>query len=92
MPDIELNKVARADAIASLRRYAEENFAEPLGELPTNLLLDFILEEIGPSIYNKAISDAQTRLQLRLADLHGELFAKEFAYWPRLDAKKKARR
>jgi len=92
MPEIELNKVTRTDAIASLRRYAEENFAEPLGDLPANLLLDYILEEIGPAIYNKAIADAQSRLQLRVADLHGELFAKEFSYWPRIDAKKKSRR
>jgi uncharacterized protein (DUF2164 family) len=92
MTTIELSKEARADAIASLKRYAEENFAEPLGDLPAGLLLDFLLEEIGPAIYNKAISDAQTRLQLRVADLSGELFADEFQYWPRLEAKRKARR
>ncbi len=92
MTTIELSKEARADALASLKRYAEENLAQPLGDLPAGLLLDFMLEEIGPAIYNKAIEDAQAWLQLRIADLGGELFAEEFQYWPRLEAKRKTRR
>jgi uncharacterized protein (DUF2164 family) len=92
MTTIELSKEARADALASLKRYAEENFPEPLGDLPAGLLLDFMLEEIGPVVYNKAIEDAQARMQLRVADMNGELFAEAFQYWPRLEAKRKARR
>ncbi len=80
MPPIELPKQKRADAIASLQRYCEENL-EPIGELPAGLLLNFILQEIGPAIYNQAIADAQERLQLRVADLSGELYADEFQYW-----------
>jgi uncharacterized protein (DUF2164 family) len=47
---------------------------------------------VGPVIYNQAISDAQTRLQQRVADLSGELYADEFQYWPGIDAKRKTRR
>jgi len=57
--------------------------------LPAGLLLNFFVEEIGPVIYNRAISEAQTRMQQRVSDLSGELFADEFQYWPRLDAKKR---
>lgn len=81
----------RAEALASLKRYADENFPEPLGDLPATLLLDFLLEEIGPVIYNAAIADAQARLQSRLADLAGELYSPEFTYWPRVDARRKRR-
>lgn len=91
MTVLELNKQQRAEAIASLKRYFEENL-DPIGDLPAGLLLNFILEEIGPAIYNQAIGDAQTRLTQRVADLNGELFADEFQYWPRADAKRKARR
>jgi uncharacterized protein (DUF2164 family) len=91
MPRIELPDPQRKDAIASLKRYFEENF-EPLGELPAGLLLDFFLEEMGPAIYNKALSDAQTRLQQRVADLEGELYEEPFQYWPRQAAKRKGRR
>jgi uncharacterized protein (DUF2164 family) len=43
-------------------------------------------------IYNRAITDAQARMQQRAQDLSGELYADEFQYWPRLDAKRKSRR
>jgi len=89
---IEISKEATAEAMASLKRYAEENLAQPLGDLPAGMLLDFVLEEIGPAIYNKAIEDAQVRLLSRITDLSGELFADEFQYWPRLEAKRKSRR
>jgi len=88
---IHLDKQHRNDAIASLQRYFEENL-EPIGDLPAGLLLNYILEEIGPAIYNKAIADAQSQLQLRVADLTGELYADEFQYWRKVDAKRKGRR
>jgi uncharacterized protein (DUF2164 family) len=90
--NLELPKQTRTAAIASIQRYFEENLPEPIGELPAGLLLNFFLEEIGPVIYNQAISDAQTRLQQRVADLNGELFADEFQYWPRVDSKRKSRK
>ncbi len=89
---MELPKHVRADAIASIQRYFEENLPEPIGELPAGLLLDYFMEEIGPVIYNRAVADAQARLLLRVGDLSGELFADPLQYWPKLDARRKARR
>ncbi|MDR3736098.1 MAG: DUF2164 domain-containing protein [Acidobacteriaceae bacterium] len=88
---IEITKPAKADAIASLKRYFDENMPEPLGDLPAGLLLNFILEEIGPAIYNHAIADAQARMQQHIVDLNGELYADEFQYWPKIDAQRKRR-
>jgi uncharacterized protein (DUF2164 family) len=85
----ELSKQARKDAIASLQRYFEENMPESLGTLPAEMLLNFFLQEIGPVVYNKAIADAQARLQQRVLDLGGELFADEFQYWAKADAKRR---
>jgi uncharacterized protein (DUF2164 family) len=92
MIPIEFSKQTRAEAIASLQRYFEENLSEPIGDLSAGLLLNFFLEEIGPTIYNQAIADAQTRLQQRVSDLNGELYADEFQYWAKADAKRKNRR
>jgi uncharacterized protein (DUF2164 family) len=89
---IEIPKQVRAEAIASLKRYFEENMPEPIGELPAGLLLNFFVEEVGPAIYNQAIADAQARMQRHAADLHGELFAEEFQYWPRVETKRKGRK
>ena len=79
MMNVELTKQARAAAIASVQRYFE-NMSEAIGNLPAGLLLDFFVEEIGPVIYNKAIADAQGRMQQHVVDLNGELFGDEFQY------------
>jgi uncharacterized protein (DUF2164 family) len=92
MTTIEIPKQARTDAIASIQHYFQENMSEPIGELSAGLLLNFFIEDIGPAIYNQGVVDAQTRMQLRVADLSGELYADEFQYWSRLEARRKNRR
>ena len=89
MKSIELEKKEREAAIASIKRYFAEELPEPIGDLPAGLLLNFFLEEVGPLIYNRAVTDAQTRMAGRVADLSGELYEDEFQYWPRVDAKRK---
>ena len=89
MVSIELSQQDRADAVASIKRYFRENMPEPIGDLPAELLLNYFIEEIGPAIYNRAIADAQARLQQRVQDLDGELFADAFQYWPKVDRKRK---
>ena len=63
-----------------------------LGQAGWGTLLNFFIEDIGPAIYNQGVVDAQTRMQLRVADLPGELYADEFQYWSRLEARRKSRR
>jgi uncharacterized protein (DUF2164 family) len=86
---VEIPEHARREAVASLQKYVEENLPEPIGDLAAGLMLDFFLEEVGPVIYNRAIHDAQARLQVRIGDLSGELFEDEFQYWPRVEKKRK---
>ncbi len=86
---IDLSKEARVDAIASIKRYFQENMPEPIGDLPAGLLLNFFIEEIGPVIYNRATRDAQTRMQQRVSDLNAELYVDEFQYWSKIDSRKK---
>lgn len=89
MQPIELSKQVRADALASIKRYFRENMPEPLGDLSAELLLNFFIEEVGPAVYNRAVADAQARMQQRVQDLDGELYSEPFQYWPKLDRKKK---
>ena len=46
-------------------------------------MLEFILKEIAPSVYNGAIADAQVYLRDRVADLEGACSVPEFAFWDR---------
>ena len=66
---IELNKDVRAQAVASIERYFKENLDERIGNIQAAALLNFFVEEIGPSIYNQAVVDAQERLQTRVMEL-----------------------
>lgn len=80
---IELSAEAKQNAIESLQKYFETNMDEPVGNLAAGALLTFILEEIGPSIYNKGVADAQERMQMRLSELDYEVHEDEFQYWRR---------
>lgn len=86
---VELSKESRQEAQSSLQRYFEENLDGPIGNLAAAQLLDFVLEEIGPSIYNRAVAEVQQRLQAKLGDLETEVFADEFQYWRRRDRPKR---
>lgn len=81
---IELTKPDRTQAIASIERYFKENLEQymdqKLGNIAAEALLDFFLKEIGSSVYNKAIADAQEKLQARVMELDIEIHEEEFQY------------
>lgn len=72
---------ARKRAVASLKRYLDEEFDEEVGDLKAGLFVDFLLEELGPTIYNRAILDARAFFEERTADLEGICYHAEFPYW-----------
>lgn len=78
---IELSREARAQAVLSIERYFAENMEQRIGNIAAGALLSFFLEEIGPSIYNKAVMEAQEKLQARVSELDIELHEDEFDYW-----------
>lgn len=85
---IELSKEDRAQAIASIERYFETHFEQRIGNISAGALLGFVLEEIGPSIYNRAVSDAKERMLMRVEDLEYEVREDEFQYWAKFNKRK----
>jgi uncharacterized protein (DUF2164 family) len=75
---ITLSDEARKQAVASLRLYAADNLDEEFGDLKAGLLLDHILEEIGPTIHNQAVVEARAYIEERAADLDATLHHAEF--------------
>jgi len=86
---IELAKDARQRAIASIERYFRDNMDEPIGNVAAGGLLGFFLEEIGPLVYNQAVSDAQERLRVRIDEIDIEVHEEPFGYWPKFDKSRK---
>lgn len=78
---IELSAETERLLIGSIKRYFLEHEDEEIGDLKATLFLEFCLKEIGPSIYNQAIADAQIYMQNKVADMDSSCFEPEFAYW-----------
>jgi uncharacterized protein (DUF2164 family) len=89
---IELSPDARTQAIASIERYFRESMEQKIGNIAAAGLLGFFLEEVGPSIYNRAVADVQERLQVRISELDIEAHEGEFQYWRKFDRQTRARR
>jgi uncharacterized protein (DUF2164 family) len=79
---IKLAKETEKVLVASIKRFAKEELELDIGELKASLILDFVLREVGPTVYNQAIDDAGRFFAERVEDLPGR-HEKEFGYWPR---------
>ncbi len=88
---IELSKETKQEAITSLQKYCQENLEMEIGNIAVGALFNFIVEEIGPSIYNKGVADAQERMQTRVSELEYEVFEDEFQYWRKTERQKRGR-
>ena len=80
---IELIKDHRQALVLSLKQCFAEDLDQDIGDLKAPLLLDSILKEIGPVIHNRAVADAQARMQEMVAELDGSCYEPEFTYWKR---------
>ena len=80
---IKLLDETQRHLISAIKRFFEEDMDENIGDLKALLLLEIFRKELGPSIYNTAISDAQTRLHDQINDLDVSCYEPEFNYWKR---------
>jgi uncharacterized protein (DUF2164 family) len=78
---IKLDTDTEHRLIASIQRYCAQNLDEEIGDLKARLLLDFCLRELGPSIYNQAVRDAQAAMHEKISEVDTNCYETEFAYW-----------
>ena len=88
---IELPREVRQEAIKSIERWFQEERGERIGNIAAGALLGFLLEEIGPSIYNRAVADVQERLRIRVDEVEIEVHEDEFGYWRKFEKEKQRR-
>lgn len=89
---IELPREARQSAIQSIERYFEEELGQRVGNIQAGALLNFFLQEIGPSVYNHAIREVQERLLARVQELDIDCHEDEFGYWRAKEVAERRRR
>jgi uncharacterized protein (DUF2164 family) len=78
---MNIDKETEKYLVGSIKRFFAEEMDEEIGDLKATLVLDFCVREIGPSIYNQAIADAQAYFQEKTSDLGGVHYEPEFDFW-----------
>ena len=79
MKPIEFSREDRAAITAKLRDYFARELDQELGQLPAEMLLDFIGKEIGGAFYNRGVHDAQRLVQQKAEDIVEALYGLERA-------------
>lgn len=74
---IKLPKGEKAELIRSVQTYFDEERSETIGELAAGQLVDFMIQELGPYLYNKAIADARASINEKMAQIDDELYSLE---------------
>lgn len=70
MNKIELNREQTDGVVEEIKQYFAEEREETIGDLQARLMLNFILEKIGPTIYNQAISDMHKYMNEKIEDMY----------------------
>ena len=70
---IELSDDRRAQIRLALEGFFLEEFEMELSTFRADQLLDFLMETLGPAIYNQAVQDARAFMQRKLDDLEGDV-------------------
>jgi uncharacterized protein (DUF2164 family) len=74
---IKLPKEEKDEIIKSVQSYFEEERSETIGTLGAEQLIDFMIKELGPYIYNKAIADTRIIINEKNNQIDDELYTLE---------------
>ncbi|KGE16842.1 DUF2164 domain-containing protein [Paenibacillus wynnii] len=74
---LKLPKEIKDEMINNVKNYFEEERAETIGDLGAEQFIDFMIKELGPHIYNKAITDARLLIQEKTSQIEDELYSLE---------------
>lgn len=74
---IKLPKEEKAEIINNVQAYFEEERSETIGELGAEQFIDFMITELGPYLYNKAITDTRVLLNEKFNQIEDELYTLE---------------
>lgn len=80
---MKLDKRTEEYLLSSIKRFFAEELEMDIGDLKASRILDYFVAEMGPSVYNQAIVDAQAFFTEKVADLAGVHNPAEFDYWKR---------
>jgi uncharacterized protein (DUF2164 family) len=71
---LALSEDRRTTLGAHLQRLFAEEFGETLSDFQAGIVIDLMLKELGPAVYNQAVADVRAHLQGKLDDLEGDVW------------------
>ncbi|WII35846.1 DUF2164 domain-containing protein [Paenibacillus thiaminolyticus] len=77
MNPIKLPRERKEHIMEQVKQYFAEERSEELGDIGAEQLIDFMIKELGPHLYNQAVQDARKLLLERMAALEDDLYALE---------------
>lgn len=73
----KLPREHKLEIVSSIQDYFQTERFEVIGDLAAENLLDFMLKELSPYVYNQAISDVRTMIEQKMGSLDDEMYALE---------------
>lgn len=74
---LKLPKEVKEEIINNVKNYFEEERSETIGDIGADQFIDFMIKELGPHIYNKAITDARILMNEKASQIEDELYSME---------------
>ena len=74
---MKLPREQKQEMVERVQHFFEMERSEMIGSIAAEQLLDYMLSEIGPYIYNQAIQDARKTVMERMQSVEDELYALE---------------
>ncbi|WP_449600807.1 DUF2164 domain-containing protein [Paenibacillus sp. Marseille-Q9583] len=77
MQPIKIQREHKLQITSSIQDYFETELSSEIGQLASENLLDFMLKELSPYIYNQALADARKMIEQKMISIEEELYALE---------------
>jgi uncharacterized protein (DUF2164 family) len=74
MKPLTLSDDRRAALTGHLQRLFAEEFDEDLSGFRAEAIIELMLKQLGPAVYNQAVGDVRAHFQDKLDDLSGEVW------------------
>ena len=71
---IELSREARQAAVAGLRKVLADDLDVEIGALQAEMVLDRLILDLGPILYNRALTDARAVIAAKAEDMDEALY------------------
>ncbi|KTD88051.1 DUF2164 domain-containing protein [Paenibacillus etheri] len=77
MQPIKIQREHKLQITSSIQDYFDTELSSEIGQLASENLLDFMLKELTPYIYNQALADARKVIEQKMNSVEEELYALE---------------